>query len=314
MKNYFPKDITDCIRECLLAIFWRKQDIISFLKNNNCSSEDTQKADKEEHTRIQIIDITFEQLSAKNDAGIGQFRSMLRSIINWNAFDGYFFENGTLKKEEAIRKINHLKQLQELRDAKFKEKEVTSKKRQKEVEDQSNLANIGKIFHQLMQGKDETGKIIGNQKRGYLFEDFLKLIATKERLSGLVGETFSVQITGEQIDGRLKFEGENYILEAKWQDQDIASNALYHFAYKIEGKMLGRGVFISMSGFSNDSVSAVTQGKKPNMVLFDGGDMMLIAEGYFTFKEVLDIKVRAAQTKGLIYVDVNTECSKVAVH
>jgi hypothetical protein len=37
--------------------------------------------------------------------------------------------------------------------------------------------------------------------------------------------------------------------------------------------------------------------------LVDGGDITLAVEGLMTFAEMIDRKVRAAQTRGLIYVD-----------
>lgn len=308
----FPKDIADSMRDCLLAIFWRKVDILLFFKSNNCTSEDLKSIDNtNEISRIQIIDTIFSHLRAKTDGGLGQFRCMLKSLIEWNSFDSYFFVEGKLSKDDAIRKINHLKQLQEIRDENFKKEKEHRKKKQQELEEDADKKDIKKIFNELQRGKDESGKEIGTQKRGYLFETFLKLIATKERLIGIGDDKFSVSLKGEQIDGRIKFEGENYVIEAKWQDKYMATNSLYQFAHKIQGKMLGRGIFISINGFSDDSVLAVSTGKSVNMVLFDGEDMVLISEGFYTFKEMLDVKVRAAQTMGLIYVDVRTEKSKI---
>lgn len=83
-------------------------------------------------------------------------------------------------------------------------------------------------------------------------------------------ESFSFNIVGEQIDGAVKHDGEHYIIEAKWQEKPVASNALYQFAYKVEGKMYGRGIFISINGFSTDSVEALKKGKSLKSILVDG--------------------------------------------
>lgn len=40
MNNMFPKDIMDCMKECILSIFWAKKDIIEFFENNGCTSND----------------------------------------------------------------------------------------------------------------------------------------------------------------------------------------------------------------------------------------------------------------------------------
>ena len=85
----------------------------------------------------------------------------------------------------------------------------------------------------LYKGKDDFGQDISLKKRGYLLENFLRDLAIHESLT----ISYPIKLHGEQIDGTIKFEGENYILEAKWQDSLTASDALYQFAYKVEGKL-----------------------------------------------------------------------------
>lgn len=80
---------------------------------------------------------------------------------------------------------------------------------------------------------------------------------------------------------------------------------------KVEGKMYGRGIFISVNGFSPDSVQALTIGKALRTILIDGGDLVLITEGIYTLKEMLDNKIKAAQTMGRIYVDATNLNGKV---
>ena len=72
---------------------------------------------------------------------------------------------------------------------------------------------------------------------------------------------------------------------------------------KVEGKMYGRGIFISINGFSPDSVQALTTGKALKTILVDGGDLVLITEGLYTLREMLNKKIKAAQTMGRIYVN-----------
>lgn len=119
-----------------------------------------------------------------------------------------------------------------------------------------------------------------------------------------VTEAFKVK--GEQIDGALKYDGENYIIEAKWHDLYTSTEALYQFSYKVEGKLYGRGIFISMNGYSPDALKALLTGKTVRTILFDGNDIVQIVEGLWTLKDMLDTKVKAAQTMGLIYIDTNT--------
>jgi len=305
IKITFQKDIQDSMRDCILAIFWPKKEIISFFQNNNCTSndlKDVQNFKEPEMKRAEIVDRVFEKLQMRDDGGLGQFRSMLHSLINWSNFDPYYFEKiHKLNKDEALRRISHLKQLQEIRDEKLKQQQKNHTRMNEEAsKSKKTFEDLRSQFTMLYQGKDKQGNIISLQKRGYLLESFLRELCLYEKLS--VTEPF--KITGEQIDGAIKFEGENYIIEAKWQDWPTASEALYQFAYKVEGKMYGRGVFISVNGYSHDSLKALTTGKALKTVLFDGGDLTLVIDGLSLFTDMLDKKVKAAQTMGLIYVDV----------
>ena len=140
-----------------------------------------------------------------------------------------------------------------------------------------------------------------------MFEEFLKKLFSNEGIE--VTEPF--KIVGEQIDGSIKYDGEHYIIEAKWHDKWSASDSLYQFAAKVEGKMYGRGVFISVNGFSPDSVQALTTGKALRIILVDGGDLVPITEGMYSLREMLDNKIKAAQTMGRIYVDSTNLADKV---
>lgn len=312
MKTVFPKDIADSMRTCILSIFWPKKDIIAFFENNGCTKNDLKNViDFEELNinRSRIIDIVFNNLFKRNDGGIGQFRAMLQSLIEWDHFDPYFF--GNLKKldeSEAIRNINHLKQLQEIRDSKIKQKKEARERKVNEIfTRKTTLEGLKKQFINLYHGKDEFGKSITLQQRGYLLEKFLRDLLIVESLN----ISDPIKLIGEQIDGTVKYDGENYILEAKWHDSSTASNALYQFAYKVDGKLYGRGIFISINGFSADSVSALVKGKSLNTILIDGADLMIVVEGLYSLKEMLNHKIKAAQTMGKIYIDIGTMKDKI---
>lgn len=314
MQATFPKDITDSMRTCILSIFWPKNDIISFFKNNGCTKNDLKdviNCKELELSRAKIVDIVFSKLHQRDDGGIGQFRSILQSLIEWNHFDPYYFKNlKKLDENEAKRNINHLKQLQEIRDTKLKQQKQERERKEQEIYSNKNtLKDLYNQYINLYKGKDEFSKNISLQQRGYLLETFLRNLCIYESLT--VSDPFKLR--GEQIDGTIKFEGENYILEAKWQDSLIASNALYQFAYKAEGKLYGRGIFISINGFSRDSVESLIRGKALNTILIDGADLILAVEGLFSFKEILDKKIKAAQTMGKIYIDVNTMKDKISL-
>ena len=78
----------------------------------------------------------------------------------------------------------------------------------------------------------------------------------------------------------------------------------------MEGKLHGRGLFFSVHGYSENVVRSIVRGKSIQMMFVDGEDIMLVIEGSLTFSQMIDRKVKAAQTKGLIYVHPLTGKSK----
>lgn len=309
MNTTFPKEIIDCMKECILSIFWPKKEIVDFMKNIGCTSRELiSESEYKELYRPEIVDKIFANLEKRNDSGIGQFRCMLKKLTEWDYFNPYYFQKlNKLSENEAKRNIAHLKQLQEIRDDKIKQERIRQEKKKQRKDSSIAMSELKEIFLNLFNGKGQNGRRISAPNRGYLFEEFLIKLFTSEGIA--VTEPF--KIMGEQIDGSIKYDGEHYIIEAKWHDKWIASDSLYQFAAKVEGKMYGRGLFISVNGFSPDSVQALTTGKALKTILIDGGDLVLITEEMYTLTEMLDNKIKAAQTMGRIYVDSTNLSDKV---
>lgn len=230
----FPNDIKLSMRDCILKVLWPKDDIVTFFRNNSCTKSDIDAlGDHKTLHRYQIVDNMFTYLSTKPDEGLGQYRAMLQSLVNWQQFDPYYFEKlGKLDKTEAERSIIHLKQLQEIRDHKIQERRKAQARKEAATKVPSTtLPELKTKFISLLQSE-----VIG-AKRGYVLEEILQSLCKISSLE--VTEPY--RVNGEQIDGSLKYDGEHYIIEAKWQEKAIANEAVYQFSGKIEGKMYGRG-------------------------------------------------------------------------
>lgn len=162
---------------------------------------------KELH-RAEIVDKIFTNLENRSDSGIGQFRCMLKELTEWNYFDPYYFQKlNKLSESEAKRNISYLKQLQEIRDYKIK-KEGQEEQERKRKDISININELKEIFLNLFGGKDQNGREINVQRKGYLFEEFLKKLFLNESIE--VTEPF--KIVGEQIDGSIKYDGEHLIV------------------------------------------------------------------------------------------------------
>lgn len=153
-------------------------------------------------------------------------------------------------------------------------------------------------IYQEMASLPDTAPRAQKQRRGYGFEKWLRALLDHEGL-----EPRSSYIpTGEQIDGSFLCDGTYFLIEAKWVSKGIPASELYRFKGKVDGKLVGTlGVFISMSGYSESAVDALSVGKGLSVILFDRSDMETSLRPGHSFKAVLKYKLRKAAEEGIVY-------------
>lgn len=170
---------------------------------------------------------------------------------------------------------------------------MPSKKEQKLIP----IEDIPIVYEQCLA--IDTSKPGEAQRRGYLLQDLMYSVLTHEGLEPRA----SYKPKGEEIDGSFYLSNTTYLLEAKWVQDPISASDLYSFKGKVDGKLAGtRGVFISMSGFSDDAPESLIRGKQLTSIMVDHSDMEVIFGGRATFKQVLDFKIRQAGETGKPYV------------
>lgn len=293
----FPADIKGCMKDCILSLFWPRKDIVGFFEQHGCTKAEIASVPIEGENalkRHEVIDTVFAALAARSDNGIGPLRAMLQSLLSWSHFDPYYFDKlRKLDRATATRNLEHLRQLQEIRDAKIKaDRERRAAQDAERQQPSTTLEQLRTEYLDLLANKTSR------QQRGYALE---RILAELSRLSRLE-TTEAFRVNGEQIDGAVKFDGEHYLIEAKWQERTASNEPVYQFAGKVSGKLYGRGLFISVNGFSPDVVRSLIMGKEIQTIFIDGEDLILVLEGHLTLRDLIDRKVKAAQTKGLIYV------------
>jgi len=287
-----PLDIRNVMRDCILALFWPKKQIVEFLQSVDCPASVLPPVDTG-LSRHQIVIDTFSKLSARPDRGYSVFQTMIDRLSNWSYFDPYYFVNlAKLDRGAAQDKIDQLRSIVQKRNATTERRRAASSEAAQLKGKTQDLKALTTAFSKLY------GDGLVPQARGHLFETFLRELFNRQSIQ--MRDHF--RLTGEEIDGTFKFEGENYVVEAKWQEASVATSQLYHFAMKVDGKMHGRGLFISVNAFSNEAIRAIVHGKHIQTVLMDGEDISYVLEQRISLEDLLDYKIRAAQTRGQVYV------------
>jgi Restriction endonuclease len=144
------------------------------------------------------------------------------------------------------------------------------------------------------------------RKRGYQLEEFLKSLLLTDDLKPRI----RFRPTGEEIDGSFELDARIFLLEAKWHADPLPASAIYTFKGKVDGKLIGTiGVFISMSGYSEDAINALTTGKNLNVLLVDKNDIE--ASVTHGISRVLRTKIRAAAEEGVVFYPFTSTLSTI---
>ncbi len=111
---------------------------------------------------------------------------------------------------------------------------------------------------------------------------------------------------GEEVDGSFVLDGRVLLFEAKWTESKLPASSIYAFKGKVDGKLVGTiGVYISMAGFSQDTIDALATGKDLNVILVDEEDLNVALD--VGPRLVLRHKLRAAAERGSVYFPARAE-------
>lgn len=140
-----------------------------------------------------------------------------------------------------------------------------------------------------------------HRSRGFAFERYLSDLFAAYGLA----PRSSFRLRGEQIDGSFELPPETFLVEAKWQSEQIGQSDLLAFAGKVEGKaQWTRGMFISYSGFTQDGLFAFARGRPTSIVCMDGFDLYQVISGKLDLTEVIRRKKRRAAETGNAFASV----------
>ncbi len=139
------------------------------------------------------------------------------------------------------------------------------------------------------------------EQKGFEFERFLNMLFHTFELE----PRSSFRLQGEQIDGSIEFENHTYLIEAKYQATPVGEADLLIFRSKVEGKATwSRGIFISISSFTDDGLAAFSRGRPTNLITFNGQDLFFIVDGQISLDQAIRLKARRAAETGEVMVSV----------
>lgn len=295
-KKISPQAIIS-LKEALAVIFWKKENLQDFIKlaivHNSIVGTVNWSGTKREAVKELI-----ERMTNRPDIYKDDLLNLFLCVTDFEDFSNLKFwdEDGSKTKtaKEAVNKLRtHTKgfiQRTIEQDESQKRKIETEKKiiQSKSLEDE--LTKLKERFNILATTKDL-------QKRGFELEKFLYDLFLLYELE----PKGSFKNYGEQIDGAFTFQGNDFLLEAKWKKQ-VDRGELASFCYKVETKFkTAVGLLVTIDGVTSE---AITPDFK-SIIIMDGFDLMTVLEGRVTLTDLLFRKRRKAIETGKIYLNYN---------
>jgi hypothetical protein len=177
-----------------------------------------------------------------------------------------------------------------------KSRKIIAEEKKKIIEERSQrLSGLKKSFNDGIINPDRAAA-------GYSLEDIL------EQLFPLFDLDYrkSYKTDTQQIDGHFRFEGFDYLVEAKWRTDQPTESEIGGFERKIETKLEStRGLFVSINGF-RDEVIKQFEGRGSKILFMTGEDLSLLLEGIMDLKEALRIKIERAAQEGKVFVSISS--------
>lgn len=299
MKKVSPAAI-NALKEALTCIYWYKSDLRSFLLNTISDPGILSRVNWNDYKRNIVAGIV-EFLARHQETYQRDLLRLMTEVVSIKDFSHLQkLEDGKQKAESARKAVAALEKLtarhRDLEEDQRQAEERRNAKLQEVLRSQGvrdRLEELQRDFFGLLSEPP--------QKRGYILERLLRNLFELFDLDPKA----SFRLVGEQIDGAFTFEGIDYLLEAKWQNELVSIQDLDAFSGKLSRKLENTlGLFLSMNGFSEDGVTAHSAGRRL-MLLMDGSDLMAVLEGRIDLVQLLLRKRRAAAQTGSIYVKIH---------
>jgi hypothetical protein len=296
MKQFSPAAI-QALKEALTHIYWRKKDLKSFIYHTIQNKSIVTTIDWENNVKNESVHILVDRMVARQDIYYDDLLRLFDAVMH---FDDYShlkqWDDSETKIKRAKESVAALRThaqsyfvLQEEKE-RAQQRKIAHQEMMKERESfQQKVAELKQRFNSLVVEANA-------QRRGYLLESFLNELFVIFDLD----PKESFKIVGEQIDGAFTFEGQDYLLEAKWQKDQIQAGDLYDFGGKIAGKLKSTlGLFIAINGFSSESTKVDSPVVK-SMILTAGADIIAVLDNRVSLKDLIYRKRRHASETGEI--------------
>lgn len=299
--SQFSSQTLNLISEALTHVYWKKAPQKKFIQNLLKQHSIEIYVDWNQRKR-EISDAVINKLASDQTKYFNVISSFIEELCNFEDFSHLNSEEDAAQKVQsaknavgALRKnaSNYLQLLMEKKHSKQRIENTTRK-----------VAEINTFNKKLEELKNEFFGFysLAPQHKGFALEKFLISLFQLFDLDPKA----SFRIQGEQIDGAFSFDGTDYLLEAKWEQNPLAASSIYEFIGKVTGKLDNTLAFVvSMSGYGEDCIAQIDKQSRKVCLLADGADIIAVLDGRISLEELITRKKRYAVQTGKSYLPIS---------
>jgi len=296
LKSYSPA-LIQCLSDALLASFWYKGDLRSFLLRAGIPETVVARLDwSRDSPKRATLRALFDRLATQPDRGTAVISKLMDSVVEQDTFEHLQrLDDGKRKVDDARRAVELLKDKIGARSVVERAERARGEQRTASAQRQAALVARQQDSQALQNEFENLAMMRGEQARGLAFEPFLRRLFTLHDLD----PRGSYTVPGEQIDGSIRLDSTLFLIEARWRSAAATPADIGAFKAKIvEGKLNNTlGIFISMNGFTEEAIRHAGLGERV-VILVEGVDLTPAIQGHVDLVEMLRRKVRSAGEAG----------------
>lgn len=284
------------VKEAIISVcgkaFWLKQPLVNIMLEAGVREELIHQF--EDQSKYKMARSILAELEKEGAEGWLIQKRLLTTMCNLrNLVDDTVPDRdaglNALRNLKALALKENLVRRETLEDIKAKQKERMN--RAKDLSERKRrLEKLRDTFSSLVTSRDA-------QSRGYSLEDLLKELFEISEIE----YHKSYKTSTEQIDGHFYFEGFDYLVEARWRNNQPTVSEIGGFKVKVDKVIEStRGLFVAIQGVRDEVVEQFS-GEGAKLIFVDGRDLICILEGRISLRDALKVKIEKAAQEGKVF-------------
>jgi hypothetical protein len=301
---HFPPELLQLLIDTIPRLCRGKKDVVLFFRGAGSPDEFLKPWNRkleENPDSVGKFEIARDVLTKLNEAGDAALRARREVIKRVSEFEDFStcWPSDVLKAKGLVAEVRRVVNVKD---------SFTRMATERESELRKSREERARVAEQVAKKRAELRKVHGRlsglfsakdpSKRGKELESVLNDLFS---ISGiLVREAFArVGDEGEgvleQVDGVIEFKGNIYLVEIKWLKSTVGIGDVSRHLVRIYGRGAGRGLFFSVTDYSEASVKACVEALSQKVVaLCSVRDVLWLLENEKELAEYIDRKLHAS--------------------